>query len=82
MTQRQITQPVPTVHASSSSSALFLGRAPARRSGLLHIPPPPIAERFPEVAPSLRDTAVLGVLGAALALLWFILTPAGPPPLW
>lgn len=79
MTQRQITQPLPTINASSSSTGLFLGavqRAGARgRSGLLHIPPPPITERFPEVLPRTRDVIVLGSIVTLIALYWFVTTP-------
>lgn len=86
MTQRHITQPLPNIHASSSSTGLFLSGVqplPSRtRSGLLHIPPPPVAEQFPEAAPALLDMVVLGALATALAVIWFVTMPAGPPPLW
>lgn len=82
MTQRQITQPLPTIHASSSSTGLFL-TAPARaRPFLLHIPPAPLAERFPEVLPVMRDVAIFGALVLGLVLYWFAFTPPGDPPLW
>lgn len=86
MTQRHNTQPLPTISASSSSTGMFLAGVqplrPRSRSGLLHIPPPPIAECFPEAAPRLFDMVVLGALATALAVCWFLITPAGPPPLW
>ncbi len=79
MTQRQITQPLPTINASSSSTGLFLGavQRPSvlRRSGLLHIPPPPIADRFPEVLPRTRDVVILGSIVTLIALYWFVTTP-------
>lgn len=87
MTQRQITQPLPALHAASSSSTglLLAGVQPLTsrpRSGLLHIPPPPLAELFPEAAPALRDMIILGVLVTALAVYWFVATPIAAPPLW
>lgn len=82
MTQRQITQPLPTIRASSSSTGLFLAAVPRSRPFLLHIPPAPLAERFPEVLPVLRDVLILGALVLGIVLYWFVITPLGPPPLW
>ena len=86
MTQRHTTQPIPTIRSSSSSTGMFLAGVPAltarTRSGLLHIPPPPIAECFPETVPSVFEVAVLGVLATALAVAWFVVTPAGVSPIW
>lgn len=82
MTQRQITQPLPTVHASSSSTGLFIAPPARSRPFLLHIPPAPLAERFPEVLPATRDMLILGAMVLGIVLYWFALTPPGDPPLW
>lgn len=82
MTQRQITQPLPVVHASSSSTGLFLATPMRSRPFLLHIPPAPLAERFPEVLPAVRDVVILAALVLGIVLYWFALTPPGEPPLW
>ena len=80
MTQRQTTGSHHALAAQSSTGLTFIGAGAVSRSRptFVHIPPPPERERFPEALPRAWQTAVLGALAVALALTWFVRTPAAP----
>lgn len=82
MTQRQITQRMAPAQstAATSSTALYPATASRRRSGLVHIPPAPIPERFPEARHRSVDVLVAGMLVLAMSIYWFVTTPSGGAP--
>lgn len=76
-----MTPPSHIPQAARSSGHMFVSALPVRRShsGLLHIPPPAPAELFSEAAPTVGGAIGALVFGVAIALYWFLTTPASAP---